>query len=373
MNSSSKTTLRYVIVGVGASILSAHRPALDLDAVEVVGALDINSVTGKERAEELGCPFYSDVESMLTDTKPDVTVILTPHPSHAEIAVTALSAGSHVLVEKPMAVQVREADAMIAAAEEANRLLAVNFQQRHRPEIEAARQLIANGSLGALQRVELVEPWMRPAAYYRSAGWRGTWAGEGGGVLLNQAPHGLDLLCHLAGMPRRVISWHRTLRHAIETEDTVLAMVEFDSGALGTVFFSTAEAGPRRMELVGTGGRLRIEEDGTLRFDVFEPDLREHIATHPGMYASPDMKSTHVPVGTGHGDHVAVYQDLHRAILEGKPLRADGTEGRMSLELANAMVYSSYSQGPVEMPLDRQAYADLLDGLITQSKGGTKA
>ena len=368
MNSSPDRTLRHAIVGVGASILSAHRPALELDMVEVVGATDINPTLGQDRAKELDCPFYDDVDSLLADTQPDVTVILTPHPSHAEIAVTALNAGSNVLVEKPMAVQVREADIMIAAAKRNEKILAVNFQQRHRPEIEAAQVLINSGQLGELQRVELVEPWLRPAAYYRSAGWRGTWAGEGGGVLLNQAPHGLDLLCHLAGMPRRVISWHRNLRHAIETEDTVLAMLEYDNGALGTVFFSTAEAGPRRMELVGTGGIVRIAQDGTLTFDKFETDLREHIATHPGMYTSPEICPTPVTVGRGTGDHVAVYRDLHRAILEGTSVRADGSEARMSLELANALIYSSHSGTMVEMPLDRQVYADLLDYLIATTK-----
>ena len=360
--------LRHAIVGVGASILSAHRLGLELPSVQIVGVSDVNEAVGRARAEEFGCPFFADHRTLLDETRPDVTVVLTPHPFHAAIAINALNAGSHVLVEKPMAVEVAEADAMIEAADRNGKVLAVNFQQRHRPEIEAAHELIRSGALGELHRVEMVEPWMRPAAYYRSAGWRGTWRGEGGGVLMNQAPHGLDLICHLAGLPTRVVAWTKTMRHAIETEDTLLAMVEYEGGALGTIYFSTAEAGPRRMEIVGTGGRIQIEEKGALHFDRFETDLRDHIANHPGMYASPAMEEVDVHIPEGVGDHGGVYRDLHRAIWSGTPPRADGREGRMSLELANAMIYAGHTGQPVDLPLNRGAYSALLTSLRAAGK-----
>lgn len=353
--------LRHVIVGIGAGILSAHLPALQqLSTMTVVGGSDVNSTIGAARAQELGCPFFADHRQMLAATQPDVTVILTPHPFHAAISIDALKAGSHVLVEKPMAVQVREADAMIAAAQQNQRLLAVNFQQRFRPEVEAARHLIMSGRLGEIQRVTQVEPWLRTVAYYKSAGWRGTWQGEGGGVLMNQAPHSLDLLCHLVGLPKRVVAWNRTLRHSIEVEDTSMAMLEWANGALGTIFFSTAEAGPRRIEIVGTGGILTIHEDGTLRFQRYEPDLVEHIVHSPERFAAPAIVDEPITLGHGLGKHIEVYQDFHRALREGTPVRADGVEGRMSLELANAIIYSSYTGAPVELPLDRAGYAALL-------------
>ena len=358
---SSTHRLRHAIVGIGAGILSAHLPALQqMATLTVVGGSDVNAAVGTARAQELGCPFFTDHRQLLAATKPDVTVILTPHPFHAAISIDALNAGSHVLVEKPMAVQIREADAMIAAAQQNQRLLAINFQQRFRPEVEAARQLIATGRLGEIQRVTQVEPWLRTVAYYKSAGWRGTWQGEGGGVLMNQAPHSLDLLCHLVGMPKRVVAWNRTLRHSIQVEDTSMAMLEWENGALGTLFFSTAEAGPRRIEIVGTGGILTIHEDGTLRFQRYEPELREHIAHSPERFAAPAIVEEAVPLGHGLGKHTEVYQDFHRAILAGTAVRADGVEGRMSLELANAIIYSSYTGAPVELPLDRAGYAALL-------------
>jgi predicted dehydrogenase len=360
--SAKSNKLRHVVIGVGAGVFNMHRAAFELETSSVVAVSDINKTLGRQRAAELGCPYYEDYRAMLADCHPDVTVVMTPHPYHAQIAIDALDRGSHVLVEKPMAVHVAEADAMIAAAQRNQRLLAVNFQHRFRPEIATARRMIAEDELGELQRVEMVEPWLRTNAYYTAGGWRGTWRGEGGGVLLNQAPHGLDLLCHLTGMPRRVFGWTRTLRHAIETEDTALAMLEWPNGALGTVFFSTAEAGPRRMEIVGSRGKLEITQAG-VTFSQYATDLREFIASSPGFYDGPPLEPRATIPGTGAGRHVDVYRDFHRAILSGSSPRTDGPQGRMSLELANAIIYASHTNQVVELPLDRDGYVGLLERL----------
>jgi predicted dehydrogenase len=340
-----------------------HRPALALEQVQVVGASDINPVLGRERAGELGCPFYEDHRAMLAEQHPDVAVVLTPHPFHASITIDCLQAGCHVLVEKPMAVHVGEADVMIETAELTDRLLAVNFQQRFRPEVQAAYDLIRDGHLGRVQRVEMVQTWTRTAAYYRLANWRGTWAGEGGGVLLNQAPHDLDLLCFLLGMPSRVVAWTRRLLHDIETEDTVVALIEWPNGALGTLDISTAEGGPsHRLEISGTGGGLAIER-GQLRFYRFETDLRDFVLNRPEPFAAPASQMTPVELGDGAGNHMAVYKDLHRAIVKGAPLTVSGESGRMSLELANGMIYSNFTGAQVDFPLDRARYAELLQQL----------
>jgi len=367
---SSQPPLRYAIVGIGAGIVAAHMPAFQaLDNIVIVGGSDLNAATGQARADELDCPFFLDHHQLLATTKPDVTVILTPHPFHATIAIDALNAGSHVLVEKPMAVQVTEADAMIAAAEKNNRLIAVNFQQRFRPEVVAARHLIQSGQLGEIQRVTQVEPWLRTVAYYKSAGWRGTWQGEGGGVLMNQAPHSLDLLCHLAGMPKRIVAWNRTVHHTIEVEDTSMAMLEWENGALGSIFFSTAEAGTRRMEIVGTGGILNISEGGKITFQRYDPNLVTHIRHSPERFAAPEIIDESVELNDGLGKHIEIYQDLHQAIATGSPVRADGREGLMSLELANAIIYSSYTGSDVTLPLDRDGYAALLRDLQQGNRG----
>jgi predicted dehydrogenase len=205
--------------------------------------------------------------------------------------------------------------------------------------------------------------WTRTAAYYKSGGWRASWADEGGGVLLNQAPHDLDIICYLLGMPKRIVAWTRTLLHPIETEDTVQAMLEWPNGALGSLHASTAEAGiAQRLEIAGTNGFLQIGH-GALTLQQAETDLREFIAQCPERFAQPKLNPAPVELQPGSGDHVAVYRNFHDAILHGAPLMADGAAGRMSLELANAMIYSSYTHDEVELPLDRQKYAALLKGL----------
>lgn len=361
--------LRHVIIGVGASVLNMHRPALALEAVELVGVSDVNRELGAARAAELGCPFFEDHETMLRETRPEVAVVLTPHPFHAAITIACLEAGCHVLVEKPMAVHVAEADAMIAAAGRAGRLLAVNLQHRHRAEVRTLKRLIREGWLGRVQHIDFVAAWPRMARYYGLVAWRGTWDGEGAGVLLNQAPHNLDLISHLMGLPERVVAWTRTTLHDIETEDTAQAMLEWPDGALGSFHISTAEAGrPERLEIVGTAGHVQLVGQ-ELRAFRLEQDLRTFMqeAEHP--FASPTSQPAEVEPETGSGDHTAVYQNLHDAILKGVPLAADGAAGRMSLELANAMIFSSFTQREVELPLDRERYAALLADLRAKRAG----
>lgn len=366
---STPQRLRYAIIGVGSKVYAMHHLALIGENVEVVGVTDMDEAVSRERAADLGCPSFADYEVMVREKQPDVVVILTPHPLHAPMAIDCLRAGCHVLVEKPMAVHTGEADAMIEAADDAGRILAVNFQQRLRPEIVKAVELIRSGGLGRVQHLDLAVTWPRTAAYYRLAAWRATWRGEGGGMLLNQAPHDLDLICHLLGSPERVVAWTRTKLHAIETEDTVQAMLEWpdgeEKGAMGSVHISTAEAGrPARLELLGTGGYLRIGE-GELSFGRFSEDVTDFLTENPDPFAAPTLQGEPLTPRAGDytGDHAAVYRDLHAAIAQGAPVSADGTEGRMSLELANAMILSSHTRAEVELPLDRERYAELLTHL----------
>jgi predicted dehydrogenase len=355
--------LRHVVIGAGSLVYNMHRPAFDLPTTEVCALCDIREDAARERAAELNVPLYADYRQMLAEVQPDVTVITTPHYLHPQMAIDALRAGSHVLVEKPMATQVADADKMVRAAQESGKLLAVNFQQRLRPEVLAARRLIQEGRLGMIQRVSLVVPWPRSYRYYSLASWRATWWGEGGGVLLNQAPHDLDLVCHLAGMPARVISWNRTNLHKIEVEDTISAMLEWENGATGYLHISTAESGPKSdLEVVGTKGSLQIG-NGKLDFHEFEADVHEYLRTTDEIYRGPETLAVPVELEDGAGTHPQVYRNFHAAILEGTPISADAAQGVMSLELANALIYSSFTRSVVELPLDRQQYAELLADL----------
>src|SRR3982074_3658250 len=351
---------RFAVIGVGANVFKLHAPALQSNQIEIVGVCDVNLAAAERQAERFGCPYFADHRELLAAIRPDAGAGLAPHPFHAAIAIDCLNAGAHVLVEKPIAVQVAEADRMIAAAEQAGRLLAVNLQHRTRGEIRTAKKLIESGRLGQIQRVEMVAIWTRTAAYYAQAGWRGTWQGEGGGVLMNQSPHSLDLVCHLVGQPSRGVAWNRTLFHSIETEDTSLSLLEWPNGALGTVVVSTAQAGePERPEIARTCGILPLTRGG-LHFEEATEDLRDFLETNRQPFGKPTFHDQAVALEPGTGDHTDVYANFVAAIQHGTPLVAEGAEGRMSLELANALIYSSQTGRQVDLPLDRAAYTALL-------------
>ena len=340
--------LRYGVIGAGV-VAPLHLEAIAaLDDAELVGISSLE-------AEHL------DLSGLLA-LEPDVIVVCSPHPSHAALTVAALEAGAHVLVEKPLAPEAREADTMIAAADRAERLLGVCFQQRFRPVIAAARELITGGRLGELVRASIVDPLYRPNAYYGTASWRGTWSGEGGGVLMNQAPHTLDLLCHLAGPPVKVWGVSRRRSQPMEAEDTATALLEYANGAVGTLAVSTTEPGVQRIELVGDRGRIEIVGE-TLRFERFEPQLSEHLPTATGMFDQPSTVMESVELPAGRGDHLAVHRDFAAAIRTGGMPRVTARDALWSLELANAIVLSTHTGHAVPLPVDRDAYAALLADL----------
>jgi predicted dehydrogenase len=357
--------VRFAVIGVGANVFGLHAAAIKASALTVVGVADINLAAAEQRAEDLGCPYFADHRDLLTQTKPDAVAITTPHPYHAPIAIDCLNSGAHVLVEKPIAVEVAEADRMIETAQQVNRLLAVNLQHRTRSDIREAKKLIQQGKLGELQRVQMTAIWTRTQRYYQLAGWRGTWRGEGGGVLMNQSPHTLDLICYLAGEPSRLTAWNRTIFHSIETEDTSVAMFEWSNGALGTLLVSTAQAGEaERLEIAGTRGVLQVGRSG-LQFWEADEDLRDFLSQSPEPFARAPLNQVDVEVEQrpGDGEHTAIYANFVDAIEHGTPLVADGSAARQSLELANAMIYSSARNEQVSLPLDRGAYSQLLETL----------
>jgi predicted dehydrogenase len=348
-------TLRYGVIGAGVVA------PLHLDAIAALDDAELVGLCALERVHDAACPFFLDHRELLA-LEPDVVVVCTPHPSHPALTIDALGAGAHVLVEKPLAPEAREADAMIEAADRAGRLLGVCFQQRFRPVIAAARALVADGRIGRLVRASIVDPLYRPNSYYGTASWRGTWAGEGGGVLMNQAPHTLDLLCHLAGPPATVWGLSRRRVQPMEAEDTAAALLEYPDGAIGTVAVSTIEPGVQRIELVGERGRIEIVGDA-LVFERFEPALPEHLRSATGMFDQPAIVRAEVPLPAGRGDHLELHRDFAAAIRSGTEPRVPARDALWSLELANAIVLSAHAGHPVPVPVDRDAYSALLADL----------
>jgi predicted dehydrogenase len=363
------SALRVVVAGAAAGIFSAHRRGLTAIDAEVVAVQDVNQERVAGVAAELGCPVRATLAELLAE-EADLAVILAPHPFHAELAIAALRSGKHVLTEKPIAVEVAEADRMVAEAELSRRVLAVGFQQRTRLEVKEAKRLIGEGFLGELQRADVLGTWPRRKTYFEVSPWRGSWRGEGGGVLVNQGQHDLDLLCHLAGAPARVVGWTRTRLHRIEAEDTAHAMLEWPNGAIGSVHLSTVEVDVgQRIELTGTAGRLRLQP-GKLETAANGVDFREFAASAGDPFGAVPEGPV-AEFGGGGGDHADLYCDLADALAEGRPPIAPGREAATALELANAIIYSSHTSSEIALPLDRAAYSSLLDSL--RSAAGSPA
>lgn len=356
--------LRYAIIGAGV-IGGVHARALaELpEDVEVVGVADLNLDLAEKCAGEVSARAFDDYRVLLDELGPDVAVVGTPHLSHAAVSIDCLEHGAHVIVEKPMAIDVAEADAMLLAARTAARQLVVDLQYRYMPAVEAAKELIDAGRVGRVIRATCVESTMRTSAYYRSAPWRGTWAGEGGGVLVNQAPHPLDAFCYLAGPPARVSGWTETISHEMECEDTVLAQVGLQAGGVAQLAFSTAEPTPLRIELIGDRARLELTYR-TLSIMEWSPSLEQHIADEPTVSNPPEARRREVPLRTYGGDvvgHLELHRDVANALREGRTPRVDAASVLPSVELANAIVLSAARGGAsIDLPLDRGAFTELL-------------
>jgi predicted dehydrogenase len=243
------------------------------------------------------------------------------------------------------------------------------FQQRREPKYLKIRSLIQNGELGEIQRVNwLITDWYRTEAYYASGGWRATWKGEGGGVLLNQCPHNLDMLYWLCGKPARVRGFCQIGRyHDIEVEDNVTAYLEWPNKAIGVFVTSTGESpGTNRLEIAGDRGKL-ILENNRIQFTRNEVSMFEFCKSSKGGFAKPPVWNVDVPFDPAPGQHQEITQNFVDAILDGSPLHAPAEEGLHSVEMANAILFSGLESQTIELPLDGAAYEARLNRLIQES------
>jgi predicted dehydrogenase len=286
------------------------------------------------------------------------------------MGIAALEAGLHVLVEKPISVHKADCERLIAAHKDKKLVFAAMFNQRTDPRYKKIKNIIDTGQLGEITRVNwIVTDWFRTHAYYSSGSWRATWKGEGGGVLLNQCPHQLDLLQWLAGMPAKVCAFCRFgARHDIEVEDEVTAYLEYPGGATGVFITSTGEApGTNRLEICGEMGKIVVEKE-EVRFWRNEQGSLEFSKTTTEGFAKPEIWDINIPVKGLGGQHKEILENFADAILEGKELIAPAREGIHSVELANAMLYSSLKGCAVELPIDGMEFEKELNELIKNSK-----
>ncbi len=350
--------LRAVVIGAGADVWPLHRSGLEAIGAVIAAVCDRDRRTTQALARATGARAAHSLEDLLGEPA-DLAVVLTPQSLHAVHAIACLEAGLHVLVEKPLAVAAADADDMIATAGRRRRLLAVVLQQRTRDEVREAKRLLAAGELGEIQRVDLLATWPRRSDYFELAPWRAAKATSGGGLLLNQAQHDLDLICHLCGSPGRVTARLRTALHPVEAEDTAAALLEWPDGALGALHVSSAEADElQRIEVTGTGGRLRLTY-GRLEVWRTAPDFREHAAVRGDPFGPPAVAPL-PPVRGGGGGHDEIYRNLDDAIAGRAELVAPASSALAAVELANALIQSASESRSVQLPLARDAYARLL-------------
>lgn len=365
------------VIGLG-NMGSSHLSSLEkLDTAKLTAVCDIVKEKADKFAEQYGVEAFYDGYEMIKNGDVDAIAIATPHYDHTPLTIAGLEAGKHVLTEKPIAVHKKDAQKMIDAYAKTSGLkFAAMFNQRTSNAHKKIKELIDKGELGELRRVNwIITDWYRTQSYYNSGGWRATWSGEGGGVLLNQCPHQLDLFQWFFGMPVKV--WANCSIgkfHDIEVEDDVTAFCEFANGATGVFISTTGEApGTNRLEVIGEKGKL-IYEKGKILFTKNEIPVNEHLVTAKQGFGKPPVWNIEIPIpkSGGPSGHAGVFANFMDAILNDAELIAPATEGINGLEFGNAMLLSGMKGKEVNLPMDPDEFEELLQKLISESKSDKK-
>jgi len=286
-----------------------------------------------------------------------------------------MKCGLHTLVEKPISVHKADAMKLIKAHKDPKLVFAAMFQMRTIPAYQKLRDLIQSGQLGEITRINLIATdWFRTQYYYDCGGWRATWKGEGGGVLLNQFPHHLDIWQWLFGMPPSIRAFCKMGRfHDIEVEDMVTAYLEYASGATAVIVTTTGEApGSNRLEIAAEHGKV-VMEGGKITWTKNTVGQSVFCKTDRNMFSTPEKWTIDIPAGGGGPQHTGILQNFTNAILFGEKLISPAEDGINSVELANAMLYSSFTESTVKIPLSAAAYEKHLMALIANSKTTKKA
>lgn len=366
----ARREVRIGVIGVGLIGL-AHADRIARTPHARLAALCARDPAKADLASARGCAYFTDHRDLLRSGTCDAVVIATPHYAHVPIGLDALRAGHHVLLEKPVAVDLAGAQSLAAAhARRRRQVCAVMFQMRTDLRFLRLRDLLRRGRLGPLQRMTwIITDWFRPSSYYTSAKWRGTWEGEGGGVLVNQCPHQLDLLGWLFGPPERV---HAVCgfgrRHDIEVEDEATAVLEYPGGMTGTFITATGEApGTNRLEIAGTRGRV-VLEGATLTVTTNATPSDDYCRRGTDLFGRPKTRETVIPVASTPPLHETVIRNFVAAILDGVEPVAPLEDGVRQVELANAMLLSSLRDRPVDLPLDAVAFGRRLRGLVRAAR-----
>lgn len=356
------------VIGIGnmgtehvKSILRGATPEIELAAV--ADLREDRRAWAKAHLPETVAVFDSG-DALIASGVCSAVLIVTPHPHHPLLTIAALEHGLDVLCEKPIAIDVKNARRMADAAKKSGRTFALMFNQRTNCLYRGLKQLLDDGEMGAVKRISwTITDWYRTQRYYDSGNWRGTWKGEGGGILLNQCPHQLDLLQWLFGMPARLRAFcHEGKWHDIEVEDDVTAYMEFPGGATGTFVASTGDLpGVNRLEVMLEYGRIVCEND-QLRVWKLPMSERAYCRTTDDVYAGLAIQESIIETDGQNPQHVGVMNAFAAHILHGAPLVACGAEGINALLLSNAMHLSAWTDSPVDLrAMDEERFLAMLE------------
>lgn len=366
--------LKLGIIGIG-NMGYTHAKSIyegKINRLKLVAVCDIDpKKLEKAKAELPNVLTFDSADELLSSKSVDAVIIATPHYFHTELAIKAFEAGLNVLTEKPAGVRASDVLKMNSAAEKSGKVFGIMWNQRTNPLFQKAKELIENGTLGSTKRmVWIITNWYRTQSYYDSATWRATWSGEGGGVLLNQAPHNLDLWQWIFGMPDAIYAtcdvgkWHN-----IEVEDDATIIGYYKNGATATFITSTGEyPGTNRLEISGSKGKMVLEK-GKLTLLLAEGDEREFCFTCPDGFPHFEIKETVIEQTERETAHNGILQNFTDAVLDGTPLLASGYEGIKEITLSNAAYLSAWTGKKVDLPLDYNAFDKELQKRINSSMG----
>jgi predicted dehydrogenase len=344
----------FGIIGCGMISRFHARAIADVRGAKLIGATDSYVAAAERFAADHACRFYKDLDELLADPAVHIVTVATPSGAHMEPAVAAARAGKHVIVEKPLEITLRACDKIIDACDKAGVKLATVFPSRFHDASVKVKQAVDSGRFGKLTLGDAYVKWFRTQQYYDSGAWRGTWALDGGGALMNQAVHSVDLLTWLMGPVRSIHAQTDTLAHErIEVEDVAVATLRFASGALGVIEATTA-AYPgylKRIEISGSAGTAVLEEEDIKVWDFAKRERGDAAI----LKALGEQKSSgggaSDPAAIGHHGHALQFRDFVHAIREDRTHAVDGREVRRSVEIILAIYKSAETGRPIELPL----------------------
>ena len=358
--------VRVGIIGVG-NMGSSHAKKIvagEIEGMTLAAIADTNPARLEWAKENCpGAELFSDAIEMMDSGKVDAVIVATPHYDHPVLVTEALKRDLHALCEKPAGVYTKAVREVNELASRSKATYAIMFNQRTNCVYRKMKEIVESGTMGRIRRTNwLITNWYRPQSYYDSGAWRATWAGEGGGVLLNQCPHNLDLWQWICGMPVKVRAFMAEGKwHDIEVEDDVTAYVEYANGATGVFITSTGDTpGTNRFEIIMDGGKLVCEKDELWLYknEMSEPEFS---ATWKGGFGEPKHEVIKVDTDGFNPQHAGVLRAFAAHILKGEPLVASGVEGINGLTLSNAMHLSAWTDSTIELPMDEEKFLEELN------------